>query len=80
MRQAAAAHRLGMSSSALSKRWREAMKSRKWPYRIHCKLEKEIKDILAQHKGPNRPPDVERKLNILIDQRRENIEPAAIRL
>jgi transposase-like protein len=80
MRQAAAARRLGMSSSALSKRWREAMKGRKWPYRIHCKLEKEIKELMAQHKGPNRPSDVERKLCMLIEQRNENIEPAMIRL
>jgi len=80
IRQAAAARRMGMSSSALSKRWRETMKGRKWPYRIHCKLEKEIKELLQQHKGPARPPDIERKLCILLDQRRENIQPAMIRL
>jgi hypothetical protein len=72
--------KLGMSSSALSKRWREAMKGRKWPYRIHCKLDKEISDLMTQRKGPNRPAEVDRKLSMLLEQRRENIEPAIIRL
>lgn len=38
MKQTDAAKVLGISASMLSKRWREAMHGKKWPYRMHRRM------------------------------------------
>jgi len=42
MKQSDAAKILGISASMLSKRWRETMNGKKWPYRVHRKMQKEM--------------------------------------
>lgn len=44
--QSEAAHKLGIPTSTLSKRWKEAVRARKWPYRTVAKLDKEIMTLL----------------------------------
>ena len=46
MPQSEAAKKLGIPTSTLSKRWKEAVRGRKWPYRMICKLDKEIMTLL----------------------------------
>jgi hypothetical protein len=46
MPQKDAAGRLGIPTSTLSKRWKDAVKQRKWPYRIVSKLDREIMVLL----------------------------------
>jgi hypothetical protein len=41
-----AAKKLGIPASTLSKRWKEAVRTRKWPYRSVQKLDKEITTLL----------------------------------
>lgn len=72
MKQSEAARILGISPSMLSKRWREAMNGRKWPYRVHRKLQvhqfkeplqithttqKEINSIVTLMDDSKSPPD-----------------------
>lgn len=45
MKQSDAARILGISPSMLSKRWREAMNGRKWPYRVHRKMQVRIHTV-----------------------------------
>ncbi len=40
--QSDAAKKLTIPASTLSKRWKEAVRKRKWPYRMVCKIDKEI--------------------------------------
>jgi hypothetical protein len=40
LKQSEAARIMGISTSVLSKRWREATSGKKWPHRIHHKLVK----------------------------------------
>jgi hypothetical protein len=57
MPQADAAKKLGIPPSTLSKRWKEAVRKRKWPYRMICKIDKEIMNLLNKvPQGPNAPP------------------------
>ena len=42
MPQNEAAKRLQIPTSTLSKRWKEAVVNRKWPYRTVCKIDKEV--------------------------------------
>jgi transposase-like protein len=56
MKQSEAARILGISPSMLSKRWREAMNGRKWPYRVHRKLQKEINSIVTLMDDNKNPP------------------------
>jgi len=46
MPQKDAATRLNIPTSTLSKRWKDAVKQRKWPYRIVSKLDREIMVLL----------------------------------
>lgn len=75
MKQSEAARILGISPSMLSKRWREAMNGRKWPYRVHKKLQKEINSIVTLMEDPNEqgeskpaaplPQEMENRLKLL---------------
>jgi predicted DNA-binding protein (UPF0251 family) len=38
LKQSEAARIMGISTSVLSKRWREVTRGKKWPHRIHHKL------------------------------------------
>lgn len=82
MPQTDAAKQLNIPSSTLSKRWKEAVRKRKWPYRMVCKLDKEIMTLL--HNVPkdqqNLPPEIESALGVLLKQRQEQLRPVIIRL
>jgi len=82
--QTEAARRLGIPTSTLSKRWKEAVVNRKWPYRMVCKLNKEIMTLLhnvPQGPGaPPLPPEVEQSLGILLRKRQEELRGVIIRI
>ena len=91
MPQATAAKELGIPTSTLSKRWKEAVatsrsikksgRARKWPWRLVCKLDKEIMTLL--HNVPPSstiPPDLETRLQALMRRRQEELRPVVIRL
>jgi len=67
-----AAKRLGIPSSTLSKRWREATRNRKWPFRTLSKVEREIKTIV--HNLPRGVPieaELAQNLSVLLKKRNE---------
>jgi len=83
--QSESAKKLNIPTSTLSKRWKEAVRGRKWPYRSVCKLDKEIMTLL--HNIPHDmnykdrlPPDIERDLVDLLRKRQEELKPVIIRL
>lgn len=77
MKQGSAAMHLGIPASTFSKRWRESLPERKWPFRTHRKLEKSMKMLLVlQRKGHDVTKDMER----LRAEQRENLLPAEIHL
>jgi len=82
--QTVAAKKLGMPTSTLSKRWREAVRNRKWPYRVVNKLDKEITTLLHNiPQGPGAPPipeDVQEALAFLLRKRQEELRPVVIRV
>eukprot|EP01112_Ceratiomyxa_fruticulosa_P014976 TRINITY_DN4350_c0_g1_i2.p1 TRINITY_DN4350_c0_g1~~TRINITY_DN4350_c0_g1_i2.p1 ORF type:complete len:408 (-),score=105.45 TRINITY_DN4350_c0_g1_i2:115-1338(-) len=82
--QSEAAKKLGIPTSTLSKRWKEAVRGRKWPYRTVAKLDKEIMTLLHNiPQGPSAPPlpdDVEQLLSQLLRRRQEELKPVVIRL
>jgi len=92
MPQTRVAKTLGIPSSTLSKRWREAARQRKWPWRTVCKIDKEIMALLhnipsgtmsiyKSQSGPDTvPPDVQTRLMALLRQRQEELKPVVIRL
>jgi len=75
MPQSDAAKKLGIPPSTLSKRWKEAVRKRKWPYRMICKIDKEIMTLLHNvPQGPNAPPlpeEIETALGQLLRRRQE---------
>jgi len=78
-----AARRLGIPSSTLSKKWKDATVNRKWPYRALAKIDKEIATIM--HNIPKNPdgtldPEVEQQLAILLRKREMEARPVIIRL
>jgi hypothetical protein len=84
--QTTAAKKLGMPTSTLSKRWREAVRNRKWPYRIVNKLDKEITTLLHNigpiQQGPGSPQiseEVQEALGYLLRRRQEELRPVVIR-
>lgn len=82
MPQSEAATMLGIPTSTLSKRWKEAVNnSRKWPWRNICKIDREITNIL-QDMPPNAavPASSRNRLAILIRNRKEELRPVVIRL
>jgi hypothetical protein len=88
MPQSQAAAELGIPMSTLSKRWKEAVRIRKWPYRQVAKLDKEIMTLL--HNIPARPegdaaaaptpPEIEQALGVLLRRRQEELRPVQIRM
>lgn len=69
--QSDAATKLGLPVSTLSKRWKEAARNRKWPFRKVAKIDKEISAVLRgvpQGTG-TLPPEVEDQLGELLRQR-----------
>lgn len=75
MKQAKAAVKLGIPPSTFSKRWRESLPDRKWPYRVHKKVEKSIQMLkVLQNKGHDVTGDLKR----LMTQRELNLKPAII--
>jgi hypothetical protein len=84
MPQADAAKKLGIPPSTLSKRWKEAVRKRKWPYRMICKIDKEIMTLLHNvPQGPNAPPlpeEIETALGLLLRKRQEELRPVVIRI
>lgn len=84
MAQSDAAKKLGIPPSTLSKRWKEAVRKRKWPYRMICKIDKEIMTLLHNvPQGPNAPPlpeEIETALGHLLRKRQEELRPVVIRI
>ena len=84
MPQYIAARKLGIPASTLSKRWKEAVRTRKWPYRSVQKLDKEITTLLHNvPQGPDAPPlpkDIEQTLGMLLRKRQEELNPVIVRI
>jgi hypothetical protein len=84
MRQTEAALQLGFSSSTFSKRWRDSVPLRKWPYRKNSKLSNAIKVLKSMQKKSNHDhydgnrTRLENELAKLLKQRGENLRPATI--
>lgn len=82
--QSQAAHILGVPTSTLSKRWKEAVRGRKWPFRTVTRIDKEIMTLL--HNIPQGatsqqlPEEVEASLALLMKRRQEELKPVIIRL
>lgn len=81
--QSEAAKRLGIPTSTLSKRWREAVRSRKWPFRAIRSIDKQIMTLLHNvPQGGNQPlpSEIEAELGILLRKRQEELRPVVVRL
>jgi len=82
--QSEAAKMLGIPSSTLSKRWKEASNNRKWPYRTVSKLDKEISTLIrnVQQADSRGVPTTttQEALNCLIRKRHELLQRVYIRL
>lgn len=83
--QSDAAIKLGLPVSTLSKRWKEAAKNRKWPFRRVAKIDKEISQLLqgVQNSGPNAgvlSEALENQLSHLLKQRQTELRRVVIRL
>jgi len=76
-----AAKKLQMRPSTFSKRWKEASRNRKWPWRNVRKIDKEITCILHNMpKNGSIPDEVESHLSLLLKQRQEELKPVVIRI
>mmetsp|Transcript_43985 Transcript_43985/g.110871 ORF Transcript_43985/g.110871 Transcript_43985/m.110871 type:complete len:341 (+) Transcript_43985:135-1157(+) len=84
MSQTDAAKQLKIPASTLSKRWKEAVRNRKWPYRRVQRLDKEITTLLHNvPQGPNAPPlpkHIEEELARLLKLREKEMQQVIIRL
>jgi len=81
--QSEAAKRLGIPTSTLSKRWREAVRSRKWPFRAIRSIDKQIMTLLHNvPQGGNQPlpSEIEAELGLLLRKRQEELRPVVVRL
>ncbi|EFA81927.1 hypothetical protein PPL_05159 [Heterostelium album PN500] len=79
--QGDAAKKLGIPTSTLSKRWKEAAPGRKWPYRQITKLEKEILTVLHNiPEGGEMSLAVKENLDRLTKKRQSELRPVYIRL
>lgn len=82
--QIEAAKKLGIPTSTLSKRWKEASVNRKWPYRTVAKLDKEIMTLLHNiPQGPEAPPlpaEIENNLGNLLRKRQDELRTVVIRI
>jgi len=77
-----AAKKLGIPSSTLAKRWKEASCNRKWPYRTVSKLDKEILTLLKNVESAKAElsPSVEANLGLLLKKRNEELKTVLVRL
>lgn len=77
-----AAKKLGIPSSTLAKRWKEASCNRKWPYRTVSKLDKEILTLLknVENAKTELSPSVEATLGVLLRKRQEELKTVLVRL
>jgi hypothetical protein len=77
-----AAKKLGIPSSTLAKRWKEASCNRKWPYRTVSKLDKEILTLLknVENAKAELSPSVEANLGLLLKKRQEELKTVLVRL
>jgi len=77
-----AAKKLGIPSSTLAKRWKEASCNRKWPYRTVSKLDKEILTLLKNVESAKAElsPSVEATLGLLLKKRNEELKTVLVRL
>ena len=82
MAQAKAANKLHLPPSSMSKRWKESVgPNRKWPYRILCKIDKEITVLLHNIPPGTAPPrELGERLDDLMRQREYQLRPASIRI
>ena len=64
-----------MATSTFSKRWRESLQERKWPYRKNRKIENKIAQLLSEQKKGR---DIENELRCLEMEQLENLVPACI--
>jgi len=79
--QSTAAKKMGIPASTLSKRWKEAVRNRKWPYRTVSKIDKEISTLLHNiPPGVPIPADIESNLGLLLRKRQEELRAVIIRL
>jgi hypothetical protein len=81
--QAQAAKKLDIPCSTLSKRWSEAVRGRKWPFRTVARLDKEILTLLHNIPEGNNaqlPEAIEKSLAKLMRKRQEALRPVIIRL
>jgi len=81
--QSEAAKILGVPSSTLSKRWKEASNNRKWPFRTISKLDKEILTLLRNVEGKQGgviSSITEDALGLLLKRRQELLSAVSIRL
>ena len=80
--QTEAAKKLGLTSSNLSKKWRETSKNRKWPSRTINKLEKKLSILLQNIPHGHIEPSHEVQMEImgLIREKRTLQEPMFIRV
>eukprot|EP01112_Ceratiomyxa_fruticulosa_P017983 TRINITY_DN5693_c1_g1_i2.p1 TRINITY_DN5693_c1_g1~~TRINITY_DN5693_c1_g1_i2.p1 ORF type:complete len:472 (-),score=106.58 TRINITY_DN5693_c1_g1_i2:429-1844(-) len=78
MTQEEAARRLGISSTRLCRKWSQTMAPRKWPYRTHIKIEREMHQLRMNYTTNEKPAFVKRRLDELEAQRATNMDPAFI--
>jgi len=76
--QKEAASKLGISESMLCKRFKECTR-RKWPYRYIRKIDKIINMLSVQDGTPLSPED-KKKLDKLMKEREERLQPVKIRI
>jgi len=75
--QSDAAETLGLPTSTLSKRWKEIVPDRKWPYRTVMKIDHAITSAL-KHLGDDDAPTLH--IRALLQERHEALVPISIRI
>jgi hypothetical protein len=73
-----AAKMIGVPTSTLSKRWKEVIDNRKWPYRTVCKIDKEIQQLLTADAGTVRQRLDQ--VHKLLTSRQHVLMPVALRI
>eukprot|EP01112_Ceratiomyxa_fruticulosa_P016603 TRINITY_DN5047_c0_g1_i1.p1 TRINITY_DN5047_c0_g1~~TRINITY_DN5047_c0_g1_i1.p1 ORF type:complete len:554 (-),score=122.31 TRINITY_DN5047_c0_g1_i1:161-1597(-) len=77
--QEEAAAKLGISPTRLCRKWSQTMGPRKWPYRAHVKVEREIAQLKAGYQDQEQMPDhVKERLDSLEELKKKILEPAFI--
>eukprot|EP01114_Cavostelium_apophysatum_P009331 TRINITY_DN2243_c0_g1_i1.p1 TRINITY_DN2243_c0_g1~~TRINITY_DN2243_c0_g1_i1.p1 ORF type:complete len:412 (-),score=80.52 TRINITY_DN2243_c0_g1_i1:38-1273(-) len=77
--QEEASKKIGIPSSTLSKRWREATHNRKWPYRSLYKLDREIKTLMQNISSGDSNSTTHASLALLLRQRQEEAKVVYIK-